>query len=235
MKRSDINRRLRDADDFIRRQGFFLPPFAHWTPEDWAARGDESREIVQNGLGWDITDFGHGDFEQNGLLLFTVRNGKAEDLVRGSGRLYAEKLMIVEPGQVTDMHFHWRKTEDIINRGGGLLVIRLYHVTPDEELSDQEVSVRMDGVLKKLPAGSTVSLTPGESITLEPCHYHSFWAEGERVMAGEVSTVNDDHTDNRFLEPAGRFPEIEEDEPPVFLMVGDYKHYYQYALACDKD
>jgi D-lyxose ketol-isomerase len=26
----------------------------------------------------------------------------------------------------------------------------------------------------------------------------------------------------RFLEPTGRFPEIEEDEPPLYLLVNDY-------------
>ena len=46
------------------------------------------------------------------------------------------------------------------------------------------------------------------------------------VLAGEVSRVNDDHTDNRFLEKAGRFPAIEEDAPPLRLLVGDYDKYY---------
>ena len=38
--------------------------------------------------------------------------------------------------------------------------------------------------------------------------------------------VNDDQTDNKFLDPIGRFPTIEEDEPPMHLLVGDYKKYY---------
>ncbi len=43
-----------------------------------------------------------------------------------------------------------------------------------------------------------------------------------KVLVGEVSAVNDDHTDNRFLEKLGRFPEIAEDVQPGHLLVGDY-------------
>jgi len=39
--------------------------------------------------------------------------------------------------------------------------------------------------------------------------------------------VNDDARDNRFHEPAGRFPEIEEDASPFRLLVTDYQDYYQ--------
>ena len=42
------------------------------------------------------------------------------------------------------------------------------------------------------------------------------------VLLGEVSQVNDDNTDNRFYEPVGRFPAIEEDEPPYRLLCGEY-------------
>jgi D-lyxose ketol-isomerase len=54
--------------------------------------------------------------------------------------------------------------------------------------------------------------------------YHSFWGEpgNGRVLVGEVSKVNDDRTDNHFLDPVGRFPEIEEDEEPLYLLAMDY-------------
>ena len=38
MKRSEINGRIRDAMAFFESHRFFLPPFAGWTPEDWARR-----------------------------------------------------------------------------------------------------------------------------------------------------------------------------------------------------
>jgi len=228
MKRSQINAIMRSADDFIRQRGFYLPPFAYWSPEEWAAKGDEVSEIVDNHLGWDITDFGRGDFAHFGLFLFTIRNGHPDNWQKQSGKLYAEKLMIVETEQVTPMHFHWSKMEDIINRGGGRLLLRLYNATPDEDLDrESDVHVTLDGVRRVVPAGGVVDLKPGESITLEQRCYHTFWAEDGRVLVGEVSLVNDDHRDNRFHEPIGRFPDIEEDEAPLHLLCNDYERYYR--------
>ena len=227
MKRSEINAIMVDSDAFLKERKFHLPPFAYWTPRDWADKGGEVREIVDRGLGWDITDFGSGDFERIGLFLFTLRNGTLDNLRTGQGKLYAEKIMIVGVDQVTPMHFHWSKTEDIINRGGGKLAVQLYNATKDERLADTAVTVAMDGLLHTLEAGSAVVLSPGESITLPPYAYHQFWGLERRVLVGEVSVVNDDKADNRFYEAPGRFPEIEEDEAPLHLLASDYGRYYR--------
>jgi D-lyxose ketol-isomerase len=227
MKRSEINAIMQQADDFIHSRGFYLPPFAYWTPGDWTKKGPEVSEIVDHKLGWDITDFGRGDFNRFGLFLFTLRNGNIQNWQTLKGKLYAEKIMIVEDGQVTPLHFHWRKMEDIINRGGGELLIQLYDATPDEQLDEKnEVHVSMDGLRRTLKAGEMVRLAPGESISLEPRCYHRFWGQG-RILVGEVSLVNDDQQDNRFYEPVGRFPEIDEDVPPLYLLCNDYARYYQ--------
>lgn len=226
MKRSEINQIIRQADAFMKSHGFYLPPFAYWTPAEWAAKGEEVSEIVENNLGWDITDFGSGNYQKIGLFLFTLRNGSLNNLQTGQGKTYAEKALIVDVDQVTPMHFHWQKTEDIINRGGGQLAIKLYNSTANEQLADTDVTVSMDGVRHTFKAGETVLLNVGQSITLPTGLYHQFWGVGSKVLVGEVSKVNDDASDNRFLEPAGRFPEIEEDEPPLHLLVGDYRHYY---------
>ncbi len=227
MKRSLINAIMRSADEFIRSRGFFLPPFAYWSPDDWRSKGEEVREIVENRLGWDITDFGLNDYERFGLFLFTVRNGHPRNWQQG-GKLYAEKLMIVGEGQLTPMHFHWHKMEDIINRGGGTLAIQLYNSTPQETLDMISlVKVSTDGVVRTLAAGDTLRLEPGESVSLPQRLYHKFWGEGGRVLVGEVSLVNDDAKDNRFLEPLGRFSQVEEDEPPLHLLVGDYEAYWK--------
>jgi len=226
MKRSEINQILRQADEFIRARGFYLPPFAYWRPDEWREKGPEAREIVENHLGWDITDFGKGDFAKNGLFLFTIRNGHPQNWERQTGKLYAEKLLIAEEKQVTPYHFHWAKMEDIINRGGGTLVIQLYNASAEEGLAASPVEVSLDGVARTLPAGAVLRLAPGESITLPPRLYHAFWAEGGRTLIGEVSLVNDDYRDNRFLDAPGRFPEIEEDEPPFYLLVTDYPRYF---------
>jgi D-lyxose ketol-isomerase len=229
MKRSEINSIMRRADEFIRQQNFRLPPFAYWTPEEWKHKGPEVREIVQNKLGWDITDFGKSDFPHLGLFLFTIRNGNPENWKTMQGKLYAEKIMLAEEGQVTPFHFHWSKMEDIINRGGGKLLIKLYNSTADEALDDQsEVVVSIDSTQHKLPAGSIVKLNPGESISLPQYCYHQFWADEGRTLIGEVSMVNDDNQDNRFHQPLPRFPPIEEDEAPLYLLVNDYPKYYSY-------
>jgi D-lyxose ketol-isomerase len=195
MKRSEINAIMRDADDFIRAHGFYLPPFAYWTPQVWATKGEEVREIVDRNLGWDITDFGQGDYASCGLFIFTIRNGDAENLKAMRGKLYAEKILVVDVDQITPMHFHWRKTED--------------------------------GTRRTVKAGDTVVLSPGESITLTDHLYHKFWGAESRVLVGEVSLVNDDNVDNRFFDPVGRFPAIEEDEPPLYLLCNDYARYYR--------
>ena len=222
MKRSTINDLVRDAVDFLNKCQFYLPPFAFWTPADWAKKGEESREIIDRQLGWDVTDFGQGQFEKVGAILFTLRNGSVTDLKRGKGKLYAEKIMVLQPGQLLPMHFHQTKTEDIINRGGGHLVVKLYKADNDNNFSKDEISFSLDGVIHRIQAGHTVTLNPGESITITPRLYHSFWAEDEPVLAGEVSTVNDDQHDNHFYDAIPRFPTIEEDEPPLYFLVSDY-------------
>ena len=73
-----------------------------------------------------------------------------------------------------------------------------------------------------VPAGSLVRLSPGESISIQTGMYHRFWADGERVLVGEVSMVNDDVADNRFYLEMGRFPSVEEDEPALYLLGNEY-------------
>ncbi len=223
MKRSAINKLIREARVFFDSMNFKLPPWANWSIEDWRKHKGDCEEIFKNQLGWDLTDFGSGDFRRTGLLLFTIRNGN----LKSDQKPYAEKIMIVGEGQVTPMHFHWSKMEDIINRGGGNLMMELYQSDDYEAFTDQSFEVSMDGIRKMLHPGSIVRLRPGESITLYQGLYHKFYGEPGmgKVMVGEVSAVNDDHTDNRFHDEVGRFPEIEEDEAPLHLLVGDYKKY----------
>ncbi len=223
MKRSEINAILSDADAFIRSFGYVLPPFAYWSPERMRAAIAGGSDHAARGLGWDITDYGQGRFDALGLFLFTVRNGDAADLARGRGMLYAEKIMISREGQLSPMHRHNIKAEDIINRGGGTLVLELF--SPDAEGGidpGAEVAVPVDGAIRRLPAGGHLKLAPGESVTLMPGIWHAFWAEGADVLIGEVSTVNDDRTDNVFREKIGRFPKVEEDAAPLHLLVSDY-------------
>lgn len=224
MKRSEINAALKEMDAFIEKYHFALPPFCRFTPEDWQQKGHDYDEIRDNHLGWDITDYGLGDFNKVGFSLITIRNGNFA-MRDAYPKTYAEKLLYLREGQYSPMHFHWGKMEDIINRGGGNVLIRVYNSTQNEDLDKtSDVHVHLDGRALVVPAGTQVRLTPGESIAIQPYLYHDFSVEagGGPVLLGEVSQCNDDHSDNRFYEPVGRFPTIEEDEKPYRLLCNEY-------------
>jgi D-lyxose ketol-isomerase len=133
-----------------------LPPFCYYTPEEWKTKGHEYDEIRDNMLGWDITDYGSGDFSKVGFSLITLRNGNQNNQEKYP-KPYAEKLLYLEEGQYALNHFHWFKMEDIINRGGGTLLIRVYNSLPDEEIDREgDVTIHTDGVSSVVPAGTLV-------------------------------------------------------------------------------
>lgn len=226
MKRSEINRMMRDAVKFAGKYNFLLPPFAYWTLEDWKTKGEEASEIIENALGWDITDFGTGDFGNHGLLMITIRNGKFGD-TSPHAKPYCEKLLIVQEGQLTPCHHHRSKVEDIINRGGGILQVQVVKATENDEKSSNPFEISLDGVKQTAQPNEIFDIHPGESITLTQEHYHAFWGkEGHGpVLVGEVSAVNDDYVDNVFFDGVPRFSQIEEDEGPLYLLYNDYKKF----------
>ena len=226
MKRSEINEIMAEADKFIRSFGYVLPPFAYWSPQNMKDRRAEIDNVIGARLGWDITDYGQAKFDDLGLFLFTVRNGRQEDLKRGGGMCYAEKIMISRHNQISPMHRHWLKAEDIINRGGATLAIELYGAAEDGSFDETAGgTVYCDGIKRDFTPGEVLRFAPGESVTLMPGDWHAFWGEGGDVLIGEVSTVNDDETDNWFKDPIGRFAEIEEDVAPTQLLASDYANW----------
>ena len=201
---------------------FVLPPFCDFTPEQWQEKGHDYDEIRDNMLGWDITDYGMGNFDKMGFSLITIRNG---NLKMGKyTKTYAEKLLYIKEGQYSPMHFHWSKMEDIINRGGGNVLIQVYNSDEQGGFADTPVEVHCDGRAFTVQAGERVRLCPGESITIYPYMYHDFTLEEGTgpVLLGEVSMCNDDENDNRFYEEMPRFPAIEEDEKPYRLLCTEY-------------
>ena len=223
MKRSEINAAVKWTKDFLTQNNIRLPEFAYWSVDEWKANAGKIDVIRKVMLGWDITDFGMGDFARVGAVLYTVRNGLLDD--PSVGVPYCEKYIVMKEGQRLPNHYHVFKTEDIINRAGGNVLIRVYNSLPDEEIDyDSDVTVHTDGRTYTVPAGTQVRLTPGESIHIQQRLYHDFTVEPGTgpVLLGEVSQCNDDNTDNRFNPPVGRFPTIEEDEPPYRLLCGDY-------------
>ena len=219
MKRSEINHLEKEAIKFFKSNGFSLPDYATWKPTDWEKAGPEIKEIKKRMLGWDVTDFGKDDFQRFGLLVFTLRNGPTD----GSGEPYCEKVMMLRNGQTLPSHFHWSKTEDIINRAGGQLGIKLWNSDESENLASTPVKVLVDGgIWKEVQAGVELVISPGGSVTLTPRVYHEFSGKEGDVLIGEVSSINDDTKDNRFLEEIPRFSRIEEDEPILFYLCNEY-------------
>lgn len=228
MKRSEINQIIKEGDAFIRSFGYILPPFAYLSPSE--LQNTDHQTFIDCGMGWDVTDYGEGNFDTLGLFLFTVRNGLARDLERGRGMVYAEKIMISRDRQISPMHHHIVKSEDIINRGGGQLVLELFNQDAEGGFDRKSpVQVPVDGQMRTVDAGGLLKLEPGESVTLHPHIWHAFWGEKGDVLIGEVSTVNDDNTDNIFESDIKRFSSITEDTDPVHLLVSDYEKYLKKA------
>ena len=223
MKRSEVNALIEEVKELLSVNNIRLPPFAYWSPKEWETKGAEANEIRACKLGWDLSDFGEGKFSELGLTLFTVRNGHNSEAPYNQ-KTYCEKFLIVGENQITPMHYHKLKTEDIIVRAGGHLVVVCHHRSEDDGLGDVPIRVSCDGVARDLKAGEEMVLTQGESVTLPPYLYHAFWAEAGTgtSIVGEVSKVNDDENDNFFFDPIGRFPDIEEDAPPVHLLCTEY-------------
>ncbi len=223
MLRSKVNETIERAKKLLKENNITLPFFAYMTKADWQKSEIDRSVIEKVMLGWDITDFGSGDFERVGATLFTVRNGSLYD--KSLGVPYAEKYIILqeETKQEIPMHFHKMKTEDIINRAGGVLCIQVYGSREDGSLdTESKVTVYCDGVKCELEAGRIIRVSTGNSVTLTPYVYHRFFCEGSDTVIGEVSSVNDDNTDNIFLNAANRFSGIEEDEEICHLLVNEY-------------
>jgi D-lyxose ketol-isomerase len=225
MRRSFIDSRIEAMLALCDRHQFKLPPFALWGEAQYRSRAEAARRIGRTGLGWSVVEFSPGAYRSRGLTLFTARMGDWRGLAAGAGRLYGEKALMVEDGQVTPHHFHIIKTEDILNRGGARLVVELFKVDSQGARLGETFQVVKDAETLELRPNARVSLEPGESITLEPFVAHAFWAEGGAVLAGEVSLANDETTDNYFLPPLGALPPIEEDTPMRYVTVRDHARF----------
>lgn len=189
MKRSEINAAIKRASEFFSKHHWHLPP----SPK------------------WDVTDFGLGNFSENGLVLVNL----AEEPE------YCEKLMYARKNQKTPVHAHKKKKEDIIVRNGEL-AIQLWLGDPSTIQNEGIFEVQVNGSNQTIRQGQTIYLHSGERITLVPGIYHEFYPSSEECIIGEVSTANDDVNDNFFVnQEIGRFSEIEEDEPAIIKLVNE--------------
>lgn len=100
MKRSQINYAIDKAHAIAESFRICLPEFACFTADIWAKkRTEEWREVWDLQLGWDITDFGSGRFQDTGLTLLTLRNGAPGD--SRYPKPYAEKMLQIQQDQQT--------------------------------------------------------------------------------------------------------------------------------------
>ena len=213
MKRSKINAESRWAEALLEKNNIRLPETSRWSLDEWRRNADKIGTIRKVMMGWDITDFGSDDYEHVGAVLYTVRNGKVDE--PGVGVPFCEKYILMREGQHLPEHYHVFKTEDIINRAGGLLSVYLWNASPDGRQLDTDVEVYMDGIKHVVKPGEEILITKGNSISLAPYIGHIFAPKPGTggITVGQVSKGNDDTTDNYFLEPTARFADIEEDEP----------------------
>src|SRR5581483_6056355 len=128
MKRSVINRAFAEASAYFARHSWALPPHP----------------------GWDITDFGLGDFDRFGLVLINLTSEPE----------YCEKLMYARQNQTTPCHTHARKKEDIICRVG-TLALKLWARKPARSVAAEEVAVAIDGEMQRIPGGEQLILASG--------------------------------------------------------------------------
>jgi D-lyxose ketol-isomerase len=175
MKRSEINAIIKEARAFFASQNFNLPQWIDWSEEEWKTKGTECAEIKRNGLGWDVTDFATGNFNEIGLTAITVRNGN----LKYDRKTYCEKLMMVRVNQVTPIHFHWKKMEDIINRAGGDLCMKLWKADEAEALTNEDVVVQIDGVTTTVKAGELLRMKP---VQVYPLNHMYIIHSGRKVL-----------------------------------------------------
>lgn len=225
MKRSEVNAELRWAKELLAKNNIHLPDFAYWSVEEWKAHKDEVDSIRKTMQGWDITDYGTGDYQNIGCVLFTIRNGVQDDPTVGVP--YCEKYLLFHEGQRLPKHYHINKTEDIIVRAGGEMAIRLYDTDEEGRDTGKASTIFRDGIPHIYEAGEEFYVTAGNSVTLTPHMAHIFGTKAGTgdLICGEVSKVNDDNTDNYFMENTSRFADIEEDEPILHPLCNEYDRF----------
>lgn len=225
MKRSEINNAIKWAEALCAEHHITLPRFARYEPDATLFSSPERSHLKKTMLGWDVTDFGSDNFSKVGAVLFTVRNGSVYE--EHVGTPYAEKYIFLKDGneQQIPLHYHIHKTEDIINRAGGVFCCQVALCDENGKPDfTKPVTVRRDGEYYTAAPGEIIEINVGDSITLEPYVFHRFFAKvgcGDLII-GEVSKINDDNTDNVFAYPRDRFCSVIEDEEKYRLLVNEY-------------
>lgn len=223
MKRSHTNQALKELEDMCEKNCGYLPPFCHFTPEQRQSIDHDYDKVRNCMLDWDITDYGVGDSDILAFSLITLRN-ENRAMVDNYSKVYVEKLLYLKEGQYASNHFQWYKTEDIINRVGGNVLIRIRSSLSNEENDyEPDAAVYTASRINSASVGTQICLTPGERIHVQQYLYHAFSEEKKTgsVLLGKVSMDNDD-TGNRCNPTVGRFPKIRDYEPQYRLLCNEF-------------
>ena len=222
MKRSGINKQIGEAINIIEKSGIVLPYHAHWSLGSWYQNRNLAEELRKRAIGWNITDFGSGNFSKTGVILYTPSNGIFDPVTnKPIDQTYAHRYFILRDGQEIMTEHHQTKIEDIIVFAGAQLKVEVHNVGPNEELDrEKEVKIMRNGIWESYTPGTVITLVPGERIRFEPRHYHRPCGHGGTVLIEEVSMVTDDLKESRHLpeEKPMAFAQIEEDEQPIYLL-----------------
>lgn len=206
MKRSEINRWINYSLKYFKKNKFYLPEWSEWKLSRWKKNRILAKKICKLQLGWDITDFGRNFFSEEGLILFSLRNGNKYNK---RGIQYAEKLLLMIPGQKIPFHFHKLKKEDIINKYGGNLELFFY------KKKINSIEIYIDQQKKIIDSFKKIKIGIGQSVYIPPNLIHSFRVPKKNkipLIIGEVSSINDDNNDNFFPKKNIRFSKIIEDQ-----------------------
>ena len=135
MKRSEVNKQIKFAIGIIEKSGIVLPNHAYWSLESWHQNRNLVDELRERAIGWNITDFGSGDFCKTGVILYTPSNGIFNSVTNEPlDQTYAHRYFILRDGQEIMTEHHATKIEDIIVFAGAQLRVELHNVGPNEEL-----------------------------------------------------------------------------------------------------
>jgi D-lyxose ketol-isomerase len=223
MKRSEVDQAIEHAIGFFQAMSFSLPDYAYWSPADWLSNRTEMAEVLDLGLGWDVTDFGSGNLKSVGRTIFTLRNGRGN---LEYPKTYAQKVMYLPEGQKSIVHHHRSKMEDIFNQGGGNILVALWPVASGGGPSSGKLELSVSGRKTQVMDGGPIRLAPGNWVCIPPYTYHQFWAEEGHgaVLSTEISSVCNDFADNIFWPAGVRFPPIDEDTPARYVLCHEYEN-----------
>ncbi len=210
MKRSEIDTAIERAISNAKNLGVALPAWSDWHPQQFEKNADGIRHQK---LGWKVVDFGMKDFENCGLVILALcsslvdETGEPLTKVAHLGEYdypvtsFSRKYLFVQAGQTEPHHFHRQKARKEVSVIAGAPVrFELAWAENDTTLSNQDVNVAVDGIWHQLPAGGSLMVNPGETITLPGnlSHIISVAEGGPDTIMMETSTANNDRRDNIF-------------------------------------